>query len=425
MTAARRDWAFWVQALGLCLFWSLTMLIIGWFAWRGYELHRYGDSWIAAPVVGGGVSAVFVILASVLTYVFVKVGATAEGSAPELPIDPIELALTRGVVEPWSLRFKLVAGALAAVVVWSMYCWWVQIRDGLGVTGLDRPVSWGLYITNFVFFIGISHAGTLVSAILRLSNAEWRRAVTRAAEAITVLVLFVGAWNILLDMGRIDRIFEVFRRGRLQSPLLWDVCAISTYLTASTLYLYLPLIPDLALLRSRVHGWRRPLYHLFAFGWTGSASQKHALERAIGVMAVLVIPVAVSVHTVVAWVFSMTIQPMWHSTIFGPYFVVGAIFSGIAALLISMAMLRKGFRLEAFLRPVHFENLGILLMVMSCLWFYFTAAELVTVAYGAEPTEMGVFREKLFGAYAPLFWTMVLANFVLPMAILPAGGRAP
>ncbi len=318
-------------------------------------------------------------------------------------------------------QFYLVAAGLLAVALWGFSGYVQQLRYGLGVTGLNRPVFWGFYITNFVFFIGISHAGTLISAILRLCRAEWRRPITRMAETITVLVLFFGLASIIMDLGRPDRalfVIPVLMYGRVQSPLIWDVMSISTYLIASTIYLYLPLIPDIALLRDRVTGWRRGLYRLLALGWTGSPRQHRRLESAIAVMAVLVIPIAVSVHTVVSWVFAMTIQPMWHSTIFGPYFVAGAIYSGIAALIITMALLRKVYHLEAYLKPVHFNYLGILLLVMTMLWFYFTFAEYITTYYGSEPEEMIVFWAKIRGPYWPFFWAMVLFDFLIPFAIL-------
>ncbi len=314
--------------------------------------------------------------------------------------------------------FRRWALALAVVVLWSLVAWTWQLVHGLGATHLGRPVYWGLYITNFVFFIGVSHAGTLISAILRIVHAEWRRPITRMAEVITVLVLFFGVGNIILDLGRPERAWYVLRHPHFSSPLLWDVASISLYLTCSTIYLYLPLIPDIARLRDRASGWRKRLYSRLAGGWTGTPREWHRLERAISVMAVVVIPVAVSVHTVVSWVFAMTIQPMWHSSIFGPYFVVGAIFSGIAAIITAMAIVRKVYGLEAYLKREHFDNLGILLLVMACLWFYFTFAEHLTIWYGQEPNELAVFNAKLFGRFASLFWAMFACCFVVPFAIL-------
>ncbi|HSD21576.1 MAG TPA: NrfD/PsrC family molybdoenzyme membrane anchor subunit [Anaeromyxobacter sp.] len=308
----------------------------------------------------------------------------------------------------------VVAGGLGLA---GLAAWLVQLRRGLAVTGLNVPVYWGLYITHFVFFIGISHAGTLISAILRLSRAEWRRPITRAAEVITVLVLFFGMGCVLLDLGRPDRAAFVLLHANFRSPLLWDVASVTTYLTASTLYLYLPLIPDIALLRDRFPG-RRWLYGPLSLRWTGTPRQHRILERAISVMAIVVIPIAVSVHTVVSWVFAMTVQPMWHSTIFGPYFVVGAIFSGIAAIILAMAVVRRAYRLEAYLKPVHFNNLGLLLLVMSLLWFYFTFAEFLTTWYGGDPSHLAVFVSKTEGRFALSFWTMVIACFVIPVALL-------
>lgn len=315
-------------------------------------------------------------------------------------------------------RFYITVGVLLVFILWGAYAYSVQWRYGLGVTGLNQPVSWGFYITNFVFFIGISHAGTLISAILRISQAEWRRPITRMAEVITVMVLFIGAANILVDLGRPDRLLNILQYGRYQSPLLWDVTSINAYLAASVLYLYIPMIPDIAILRDRVHSMWHWFYRVLALGWTGTPKQQQVLNRAIAIMAVMVIPIAISVHTVVSFVFSMTLQPMWHSTIFGPYFVVGAIFSGIAALLIAMALFRKIYRLENYLHPIHFDYLGMLLLIMSLLWFYFTFAEYLTGFYGNEPEEMKVFWAKFSGDYAPYFWAMVFCNFVIPVIVL-------
>ena len=332
---------------------------------------------------------------------------------PDLGLDE---RLLRPIEKP-AKAFAIFALALFVLSAWGFVAWMAQLRQGLAVTGMNVPVYWGLYITNFVFFIGISHAGTLISAILRLAHAEWRRSITRAAEVITVLVLFFGMGSILLDLGRPDRLLNVILHGNFHSPLLWDVVAVSCYLTASTVYLYLPLIPDIAILRDRP-GPRKAFYRTLALGWTGTPRQKHLLEKAISVMAVLVIPVAVSVHTVVSWVFAMTVQPMWHSTIFGPYFVVGAIFSGIGVIIIGMAVIRKVYHLEDYLKPVHFNNLGILLLVMCLLWFYFTFAEFLTTYYGADPSHMMVFLSKTQGEFSHLFWVMFVTCFVIPFILL-------
>lgn len=311
----------------------------------------------------------------------------------------------------WTVAFFL------GIISWALFLYLRQVYSGLGVTGLNQTVTWGFYIVNFVFFIGISHAGTLISAILRLSKAEWRRPITRMAEVITAIVLLIGAVHPLIDLGRPDRMLNIFFTGRLQSPLLWDVTSIATYFTASTIYLYLPMIPDIAILRDR--GTRpRWLYEFLAWGWQGTEKQQKVLERAIGILMVMVIPIAISVHTVISYIFSMTLQPMWHSTIFGPYFVVGAILSGIAALLLAMLAFRKIYHLEPYLKEIHFTYMGRLMLVMSLLWFYFTFSEYLTAYFGHEPHEMQIFFYKISGPYAYLFWSMILCNFVIPVLIL-------
>lgn len=332
--------------------------------------------------------------------------------------------LTRPIVKT-GRKFYIAVAILGALMAWALFCWGYQIYWGLGVAGLNRPVMWAVYITNFVFWIGISHAGTLISAILRVCNARWRRPITRCAEAITVFALMIGPMFIIIHLGKPWLFYWVLPYPsrelwpNFRSPLLWDFTSINTYLLGSITYLYLPMIPDLAVLRDTVtKRWQKALYRALALGWTGTQRQWRSLEAAITIMAVIIIPIAVSVHTVVSWVFAMTLNPMWHSTIFGPYFVVGAIFSGIAALIVAMALIRKLLHLEEYLRPVHFNNLGLLLLTMSCLWFYFTFSEYLTVWYGNEPDEMASFWYKLSGGFAPFFWTMVAACFLIPFPIL-------
>lgn len=313
--------------------------------------------------------------------------------------------------------FALSSAVLLSIVAFAFVVYLMQVSRGLGMTGMNRPVYWGVYMANFVFFIGISHAGTLISAILRVSAAEWRRPVTRCAEVITVLALIFGALSVIIDLGRPDRIMNVLKFGRLQSPILWDVFCVTTYLTGSILYLYFPLIPDLAILRDRKIGWT-PLYRLMALGYTGTEKQKHRLEILISVMAIIIIPIAVSVHTVVSYIFATTDQPGWHSTIMGPYFVVGAIYSGLGGLLIAMAVIRKAYGLQGIIKDIHFNNLGLVLLVMCVLMIYFTFNIYLVEITGAEPVMMPSVAEKIMGDYAVLFWGMILGGFLLPTVIL-------
>ncbi len=324
-----------------------------------------------------------------------------------------------------SKRYTLTLALLCAVALWGLIAWGYQIHKGIGVAGIRRPVFWGFYLVDFVFWIGISHAGTLISAILRLTDANWRKPVTRAAEAITAFALMIGGMFPLIHLGRVWLFYWLFPypNSRLlwpnfRSPLMWDVTAISTYLTGSLIFLYLPLIPDVAQLAEHATGLRLRLYRVMAMGWSGSDREWHALERAMKLMAGIILAVAVSVHSVVAWDFAMAITPMWHSTIFAPYFVVGAIFSGLAGLIVALNIIRKTMHLERYLTPHHFGNLAKLLLLMSLLWLYFTFAEHLTVWYGNEPKEMNVFNARVRGHFSPEFWVMVFVNFVVPFVLL-------
>jgi len=314
-------------------------------------------------------------------------------------------------------RFWVATAALLAFVATGAFAYIHQITVGLADTGMNRPLYWGVYMANFVFFIGISHAGTLISAILRVVRAEWRRPITRCAEVITVFALIFGAVSIIVDMGRPDRIMNVFRHGRFQSPILWDVSCISVYLTGSLIYLYLPLIPDLAILRDR-GGRFSKIYGILALGFRGTERQKRIIERAISVMAIVIIPIAISVHTVVSYIFATTLQPGWHSTVFGPYFVVGAIFSGLAGLLIAMAIIRRSLGLRWIMKDIHFNNLGLVLLTMCCLMIYFTFNIYLVEITGNEPVMMQSIMEKITGTFYMPFWAMVIGGFIAPAIIL-------
>jgi Ni/Fe-hydrogenase subunit HybB-like protein len=338
--------------------------------------------------------------------------------------EQIEKDLLRPIFHS-STKYRIAVALATCLVLAGVAAFGYQLYNGIGVWGLDSPVFWGLAITNFVFWIGISHAGTLISAILRLCNATWRRPVTRCAEAITVFSLMIAGAVPLCHIGRpwlfyflIPYPSERAIWPNFRSPLAWDFFAITTYLTGSTIFLCLPAIPDFAAIRDASTGLRRKIYRVLSLGWQGTPRQWQRLEIAMHIMAIAILPVAVSVHTIVSWDFAMTLVPTWHSTIFGPYFVVGAIFSGIAALILAMALLRHFLHLEQYLTPLHFNNLGKLLLTLSLLWFYFIFAERLTTWYGNTPSEMAVFWETVRRHFAPMFWTMVFCNFVIPVPIL-------
>ena len=327
-------------------------------------------------------------------------------------------------LEPLGSRGRTWITALLCVCGFALFAYITQLVNGLRETGMRDFVSWGVYMTNFIFFIGISHAGTLISAILRVTNAEWRRPITRMAEAITVFALMVGASMVIIDMGRPDRILHVIEYGRFQSPILWDLCSITTYLTGSFLYLYVAMIPDMSIvarnaqLRGRP-GWLVRIYRAMSLGYQNTPEQEKRLNRALGAMAVIIIPVAVSVHTVVSWVFGMTLRPGWHSTIFGPYFVIGAIFSGTAAIITAMQLFRRAYHLEKYLTLDHFRKLATLLVALTLLYTYFTLSEYLTTWYGGSTVENRLLSLLMGGTpYGRAFWFWVVTGLFIPLGLL-------
>jgi molybdopterin-containing oxidoreductase family membrane subunit len=312
----------------------------------------------------------------------------------------------------WGLSGGLL---LLGIVVWVR-----QYILGLGVTGLNRPVYWGVYLTNFVFFIGLAHSGTFISAILRVAGQGWRKPLTRAAEAITIFSLPFGVAAILIDMGRPERILNVIFYGRYASPLLWDVSAVGLYFISSIAFFYLSLLPDIAICRDRLTtapGWQQKMYRILALGWKGTPQQFHRLERVLDGMAIFMTMLVITVHTVVSWVFGMTLQPGWHTALLGPFFLLGAILSGTAAVVIVLSILRKAYKLETVLPIGLFNSLRKLLITFTLGWLYFMIAEYLTAGYGNMIEEMRVLDDKFFGTYALMFWGMSLFVFVLPLII--------
>lgn len=316
--------------------------------------------------------------------------------------------------------FALVFGLLA-VVGWGVYAYFVQFTTGLGVTGMRNETSWGFYIINFIFLIGISHAGTLISAILRVANAEWRRPITRMAESITVMSIVVALLFPVIDLGRPDRLVFAFTFARLQSPLTWDFLCIGTYLIGSTIYLYLPLIPDIAVCRDNVSEasrLRRWFYKTLSLGWSGTREQEDKLKHAIKIMAVLIIPIAISVHSIVSWDFAMTLRVEWHSTIFAPYFVGGAIFSGIATIIIMMAVFRKVFHLEEFISHKHFVYLALMMFALNLAMIYMTISKDLVATYMGETVDLTYLTMLFSGQFASLFWFQIIGGLVVPAVLV-------
>ncbi|MBI2165055.1 MAG: polysulfide reductase NrfD [Chloroflexi bacterium] len=320
-----------------------------------------------------------------------------------------------------SLGWYLWTAFLIAIIAFGLFGYTNQLRRGLAVTGMRDTVIWGLYISNFVFFSGVSMAGTFISAILRITGAEWRRPLTRMAELTTVAALLMTALMPVVDMGRPDRVLYLLRYGRLESPLVWDIAVISTYLTASLIYLYLFVIPDSAVVRERLRGkvsrLRQGLYTLLALGWKGLPEQRKRLERSAGVMMLLVIPIGVATHSVVSWIFGMTYRAGWNSTIFAPYFAVGALYSGTAMLITIMFLMRRVYHLEEYFTEKHFRYLGYMLVAFGLLYFYFTFAEYLTIGYKLQSEDKLLLQELLFGRYSFLVWLGFIGGQVVPLLL--------
>ncbi len=341
--------------------------------------------------------------------------SAASADTAEIPAD---LLATLGPLgrAGWCLLVGLVA-----IVCWGAGAYIYQLRHGLAATGMNDYFSWGLYIINYIFLIGVGMAGTLISAMLRLTGASWRRSITRLAEAITLFALLLAGPMIMIDMGRPDRFLNLLIHGRLQSPILWDVFSLNTYLAGSLLYLYLPMIPDMALLRdcsAPFAPWRRRLYRVLALGWHGDARQHRRLEKAMAIMAIIILPVAVSLHTITAWIFGLTLRPGWHSTIIGPDYVIGALYSGIAAVITVMAIFRRSFHLEKYLTADHFRKLGLLLLTLCAVYFYFTLNEYVGPSFVTETAEIPLLAHIFHGPYTVVFWSMATVGFLLPGLLL-------
>ncbi|MDP3063575.1 MAG: NrfD/PsrC family molybdoenzyme membrane anchor subunit [Chloroflexota bacterium] len=319
------------------------------------------------------------------------------------------------------------AGFAALVVaVGSGAVGWL-INQGLGVTGLNRPVYWGFLITTFVFWVGISHAGVMLSAILRLTHAEWRRPMVRAAEVLTVFSLATAALLPVIHSGRPWRTLYWafpydFSRGIYPDPrsaLIWDPAAIFTYLTGSLLFVVITLIPDIATVRDRATGWRKSLYGFMALGWRGTERQWRLQAIAGILLSALILPVFVSVHSIVSWDFGMAVSTeTWHTSVFAPYFVIGAVHSGVAAVITLMVVMRVAFKWQGYIRLEHFDAIGRLLAVVAITWFFFLLMEFIFGLYSMEKQEIAVRELQLFTRpYNILVIIFLLCAFVIPVPL--------
>ncbi|MGA8568285.1 MAG: NrfD/PsrC family molybdoenzyme membrane anchor subunit, partial [Candidatus Binataceae bacterium] len=302
--------------------------------------------------------------------------------------------------------------------------WTRQIYEGLQVTGMGDPVMWAVYITNFVFWVGIAHSGTLISAILFLFRTRWRTAVYRAAETMTIFAVATAGLFPVIHLGRAWFFYwlapypnQRYMQPDFRSPLTWDLFAIGTYLTISSLFWFTGLIPDVANVREVATGWRKQLYTIVAMGWQGSDRQWRHFSMAYLLLAGLATPLVLSVHSVVSWDFAMAQLPGWHSTIFAPYFVAGAIFSGVAMVLTLLIPMRWVMGLEDLITPWHLDNLAKVILLTSLIISYAYVVESFMAWYSQDPIEMMTFHMRYFGPWGWMFWVMVLCNCLIPLAL--------
>jgi molybdopterin-containing oxidoreductase family membrane subunit len=331
------------------------------------------------------------------------------------------IVLTRPAPPAWYVGAgvgALLVGVLLVAATW-LFSW------GVGVWGIDIPVGWGFAIVNFVWWIGIGHAGTLISAILLLMRQRWRQSINRFAEAMTLFAVMCAGMFPLFHLGRPWFFYWLFPypstmwvQPQFRSPLVWDVFAVSTYFTVSLLFWYLGLIPDLATLRDRAQPvWLRRIFAILAMGWRGSAAHWFNFEMAYLLLGGIATPLVVSVHTVVSFDFSIGLVPGWHSTIFPPYFVAGAIYSGFAMVLVLTIPIRKIYGLEELITIRHLKHMGEVMLATGLIVAYGYLMEAFIAWYSGNIFERYMMWNRMFGHYGYFFWLLMLFNVLIPQLI--------
>lgn len=326
----------------------------------------------------------------------------------------------RGIIWTISLIVLTVIGILAYID---------QVIQGQVVTNMRDYALWGIYISNFVFFIATSFVGSVTVAILRLTHNEWRTPLVRIAEIISLAAIVMAGLTIMIDMGRPDRLLNLFIHARLQSPITWDVIIVPTYIVFSFLFLYFPLLPDLAILK-KYHKGKSPFlskwYGKLALNWTGSRSQKVIQQYSIKIIAVMIIPIAILLQTIDAWLFSTTYRVGWDSTNMGAYFISGAFVAGVGALITVVYIVRKVRKLENYITDFHFDKLGKFLGLACLTYLYFNINEYLLPVFTAPVEEDIHLNTLVSGEYAGLFWFAQVVGLILPMIIiLFKKGRKP
>jgi len=317
--------------------------------------------------------------------------------------------------------FMLWMSFLVVALGVCLFAYSIQLREGLGVTGLRDITSWGVYIANFVFFVATSLVGMLISSVLGLAGAKWIKPIGRIAEIIAIAFAAVAGLVIISDMGRPDRLPYVFIFGRVQSPILWDVTVVSTYFVLSLLLWFIPMIPDLAIAKTRLDN--RPVllakvYDILSFKWVHHEAQFKILRQATRILLILIIPTAFAIHTVTSWLFAVTPRSGWDSTIFGPYFISGAFVSGTAAVIIAMYFFRVNYRLHKYITEDHFEKIARVLILVSLVYIYFNLNEFLVPGYKLKTSDAIHLKDLFSGSHALLFWGVQIFGLILPVILM-------
>ena len=319
-------------------------------------------------------------------------------------------------------------GILVVLCLLGLYAYYRQVTMGLVVTNLRDYASWGIYISNFVFFVAISLVGSLITAIFRLADVKWRTPLTRISEIIAVSAILFASIIIIVDMGRPERFWHLFLYGRLQSPIMWDVIVITTYLTISVLFLYFPLLSDMPILikNSKEGSVIQKFYKFLGGFWKGTAEQFRISENAVRIISVMIIPVALAIHTVTSWLFATTYRPGWDSTNFGAYFVSGAFLVGAGGVVVAMYVFRRAYKLEAYITDKHFDHMGKIVVLLALLYLYFNINEYLVPAFKMKTSEEHHLRSLFLGDFARLFWTAIFMSMIVPIVVLVfRSGRKP
>lgn len=338
--------------------------------------------------------------------------------------------ITRDLLpKPFGKKGKIWTAILIAICLVGLFAYIRQLKYGLAVTNMGDYVSWGIYISNFVFFVAISLVGSLITAIFRIGNVAWSTPLTRIAEIIAVSAILFASIIIIVDMGRPERLVNLFTHGRLQSPIVWDVIVISTYLVISLLLLYLPMLPDYKYLmdnKDKTPAWMQKGYAFFGSFWKGTPEQNKISQRAIYILCITIIPVAFCIHTVTSWLFATTYRPGWDSTNFGAYFVSGAFLVGAGGVVVAMYVFRKAYQLEKYITEKHFDHMGKVVVMLALLYLYFNINEYLVPAFKMKKPEEVHLSNLFAGEFAPMFWFAILVGMIIPIIMLiNKKGRKP